>query len=448
MTTRAWIVAGFALGVAVWMRLHNAVTYPADWGYDARFNWQYIYALTRSWALPRPDAGWSTGDPPLYFYTSATLLKLAGRLVAVPLMNVALGLVLAGVAALAVRRVAPGDTTRAVLSAGLLLFLPAHAHMSAMVNEELLAATLASLAILAVLAPAARAGAGPTQSAAPSTLEAAALAGLCAGLALLTKLTGILSLAVVSLTLAAPGLRRGALRAATVRVGVALAVAIAAGGWFWIRNRALYGYFQPFGLPAHELMFTMPPGARGLLDYVVVPLSTFTNPHLLDPDLLHSVWGSTYASVWYDAQRFFLPDDSEGVRRLGTLTLLLALLPSVAFAAGLWRGARRLRRDPVGPDLPLVALTALTLIGYATYAWSNPWFAVLKGTTLLTLALPYGIYASEVLVDWGRRSRGAALGIGATLALLAVCVTISCTFNGFFQRTEVSGLHWEEPDGQ
>lgn len=431
-----WAVSGLALLAAVWLRLHNATTYPADWGYDARFNWQYIVALTRDWTLPRPDAGWSTGDPPLYFYLSASLLRLGARPVSVPLLNVALGLVLAALAAVLVRRHAPRDPLRAALAAGLLLYLPAHAHMSAMVNEELLAATFTSLAVFTVARPAAL----------PRTdLRTAALAGLFAGLAILTKLTGVLALAAVAATYAFDGLQRSAWRDASRRLAVAIAVALLAGGWFWLRNRWLYGWFQPFGLPAHELMFTMPPGARSLVDYVWLPMATFTNPNLLDPDLLHSVWGSTYASVWFDAQRFFLPTASTGVTRLGTLTLLLALLPTAACFVGLGRGLGRVLRGGGRSDVPLLALTALTLVGYAWYTWRNPWFAVIKGTTLLGLALPYAWYASEVLLDWARRSRATAAVITGILAALAVCVTISCTFNGAFERTEVSGLAWEKP---
>ena len=189
-------------------------------------------------------------------------------------------------------------------------------------------------------------------------------------------------------------------------------------------------------------MFSMPPGSRSLLDYLYLPLSTFSNPQLLDPDLLHSVWGSTYASLWFDAHRFFLPSDSEGVRRLGSAMLVLGLLPTAAFCAGFARGLRRaLRGDPV--DVPLVALVILSLAGFAAYTWRNPWFAVIKGTSLLGLCVPYAVYASEALRGWIARGRAQATAIGALLVLLAIGVTASGTFNGLFERREVSGLQWE-----
>jgi 4-amino-4-deoxy-L-arabinose transferase-like glycosyltransferase len=438
---RAALAAAAAALVGIGMRVRNALTFPPDWGFDASFNWQYIYALTRSWRLPDPDAAWSTGDPPLYFYLAASVLRTFGmRPLLLPLLNTLLGLAIVGLAVALVRRAAPADPQRALLAGGLLLFLPAHVHMSAMVNEELLVALLTSLAVFCL--------AGAPRAAPDTTALRPALAGLAGGLAALGKPTGLVAIAACAASVVVVGLRKRAPRTAVVRVGALLLAALLAGGWYYARNRIVHGYFQPVGLPAHERMFEMPPGERGPLDYVRVPLSTFTDPQLLDPDLLHSVWGSTYAAVWFDAHRYFLPTDSGPVRRLGTLTLLLALLPTAAFAAGVLRGVSRWRKGAGERDLPLLLLLALTLAGFALYTWSNPWFAVIKGTTLLGLSLPYAFYASEVLADWSRRGRVAAVGIGMTLLALAVSVTISCTFDGLFERTEVSGLRWETTEGR
>jgi len=170
------------------------------------------------------------------------------------------------------------------------------------------------------------------------------------------------------------------------------------------------------------------------------------DPQLLQPDLLHSLWGSTYATVWFDGHRYFLPRDSHAVRRLGTATLLLALLPTAAFAIGLAGGLRRSLRAPRAPDTPLLLLAALTLLGFAVYNWQNPWFAVVKGTTLLGLSLPFAYYASEVLDRWTRRGGVIAVLVWTVLAALAVSVVLSCTFNLAFEKTEVSGLQWRVPE--
>ena len=158
------VVVGLAaLGVAI--RLNNIFRYPPDWGFDASFNWRYIYRMSRDWALPHPAAGWSTGDPPLYFAVSAAIFRGLEALglrdlvvIAIPLLSTLLGLALVWLAVSLVRRVDPDNPRRAWLAGGLLLFLPAHIQMSVMVNEEMLAALLTSLAIFALAVRAAPGG--------------------------------------------------------------------------------------------------------------------------------------------------------------------------------------------------------------------------------------------------------------------------------------------------
>jgi hypothetical protein len=430
-----------AVGSSLWLRVHNAVTYPLDWGFDAKYNWRYIIALSRNWHLPAPDAGWSTADPPLYFGLSALLVRMApDRLMWVAALNVVLGFAIAAMAVALVRRLAPETHLRAWLAGGLVLFLPAHILMSAMVNEEMLTAACVS-ALLLLLADPSRREEPPTRA-----IGRGALAGIAGGLAWFSKFTGAIGIAVAALTLADDARRRSS-PVLGLRVLGALGVAVLAmGGWFYLRNVFVYGYLQPYGLPAHQMMFEMPPGARGVLDYLRFPLTTFTDPQLLNPDLLRSVWGSLYASVWFDAHRSFLPTDSDAVRQLGSVTLVLALLPTAAFIAGFARAVpRALRGDPI--DGPLVALTLLTFAGFAYYTWRNPWFAVIKGTSLLSLCLPYAVYASESLTRWGRRPAAAA-GLAAVLLALAACVVVSGTFNGWFVRDEVSGLPWRSIEAQ
>jgi len=438
LSARGAAVAAALIACAV--RVNNALRDPPDWGYDATFNWRYIYRMSRDWALPHPSAGWSTSDPPLFFTTSAVLMSASGfSVVLVPLLNTVAGLAIVALAVVLVRGECPEQPGRALLAGGLLLYLPAHIYMSAMVNEEMLAALFTSLAVF-VLARRRRA------ATAGAALRGAACAGGAAGLAVLSKLTGALAVAAAVGTYALDGLRSAALRPAGARIAVVVAVAGLVGGWFYARNQMIYGAPQPFGLPAHAVMFEMPPGERSLLDYVRLPLATWTDPQLLDPDLLHSVWGSTYATVWFDGHRYFLPRDSSAVRHLGCVTLALALLPTAAFALGLIGGLRRAVASPLSADTPLLLLVAVTLAGFAVYTWENPWFVVIKGTSLLGLSLPFAYYTSEVLQRWIRRGRASALVVWIVLAGLGVSVVLSCTFDLAFQKTEVSGLEWRAPE--
>ena len=440
VSARSGAVAVVATVVAVAIRVNNALRYPPDWGYDASFNWRYIYRMSQDWAIPHPSAGWSTSDPPLFFTISAVLMAASGfNLVLVPLLNTLAGLAIVALAVALVRGESPEDSERALLAGGLLLYLPAHVYMSAMVSEEMLTALFTSVAVF-VLARRRRACDDR------AALRSAGFAGLAAGLAVLSKLTGAVAALVAVATYALDGMRGTALRAVSLRIAVVVLVAGIVGGWFYVRNQRIYGTLQPFGLPAHEVMFQMPPGERELLDYVRLPLATWTDPQLLAPELLRSVWGSTYATVWFDGHRYFLPRDSAAVTRLGSITLALALLPTAAFAIGMIGGIRRALADPRSADTPLLLLVAATLTGFAIYTWRNPWFAVIKGTTLLGLALPFAYYASDVLHRWTRRPGVVAALVWLGLAGLAICVVLSGTFNLAFEKTEVSGLEWRAPE--
>jgi hypothetical protein len=427
---------------AIAVRLWNVRYYPPDWGFDAAANWRYIYRMAHDWVIPNPSAGWSTADPPLFFAAAAAIMDVSDfSILLVPLFNTAIGLGLVALAVQLVRELDPERPRRALLAGGLLLFLPAHIYMSVMVSEEMLVAFFTSLCAFLLARRAATRAVEPSEA---DGLRNAAAVGVAAGLALLSKLTGGLAVVTAVTTYALDGLRLRAWRPALARILVASLLAMLVGGWFFARNRAIYGYFQPFGLPAHRVMFEMPPGERTLLDYVRIPLATWTDPQVLHPDLLHSVWGSTYTTIWFDGHRFFLPRDSARVGALGGVTLLFALLPTLAFGVGLIGGVRRARTSPDSSDAPLLLLVALTLAGYMVYTWQNPWFAVIKGTSLLGLSLPFAYYASDVLENWTGAGRRSAPFVWMIMAGLAVTVILSATFNLAFEKTEVSGIPWQE----
>jgi hypothetical protein len=439
----ATLLAWCALfGAGAWIRLHNALLYPPRWGFDAPFNWQYIQRLLTTLALPDPESGWASGHPPLFYYAAAALVRLLGRppaedaIGAIRLVSSAAGLATAGLAAWLVARLEPGATVRAMLAAALVLFLPAHIMMSAALNEEVLTSFFASLAIAgSVLAVASRAGRG-------EGLRQAGAVGAAAGLAWLTKLSGVL---VVPATLAGElyaGWRARDLRAATGRCLVLGVAALCVGGWFYARSLWLYGYLYPHDLAVHRIMFTMPPGERQVLDYLRFPLATFTDPQLLNPDLLRSVWGSTYATLWFDGHRHFLPTDDPGVREAGTLLLGLALVPSVAFFVGLARAGRRVWRGGGAADVPMLSLVGLTVAGYAAFTWNTPYFAAVKGTYLLIAVLPFACYASEELARWTRLPGARAVAVWLALAVLALGIAAVFSFGVVFTRLEPPGLPW------
>jgi hypothetical protein len=428
-----WLGAGVAALLAIAVRVNNALYYNLFWGFDALYNWRYIQLLKKSWALPAPDLSWSTAHPPLFYYVGGAVCRLLppmsvyAQVVVLRLLVAAAGLSMAWLAVVLVRRLDPGNERRAVLTLGLVLFLPVHLYMSAMLSEEIVVAAVTSGVLVS---------AGSRLATGRELTNSPALwLGLAAGAAFLTKLTGVLVIGAAAFAFLLDGWRRRELAPSLPPILVLVCVASVAGGWFYVRNLIGWGYLYPHGLEVHRIMFTMPPGDRELLDYVRIPLATFTDPQVLNPDLLRSIWGSTYLTVWFDGHRTFLPTDMPLVSRLGTWILVLALLPSVACAVGLARGVGGAIRSRIGPDTLFVSMVALTLAGYVAFTWRNPWFVTSKGSFLLGLTVPFAYYASEVLDDWMGRGRALRIGIWVVLLALAGLVLFTFTFSDVFWDT-------------
>ncbi len=431
------------ISIAALMRISNALRYKPRLGFDAVENLEYIGLLMLSWDLPDPEARWSTSHPPLFYYAFAALGRILGSidqevhlLEAIPLLGGAASLATAWMALLMVRRIDPGNEMRALIALGVLLFLPVQIYMAAMVNEEIFAAFLGTSALYIALFP------RPENEAETRNLLDAGTVGLLAGLAWLTKLSGVLVVIAIAGTWLIQGWRKRELPAAALHVTVLGGVALAVGGWYYLYTFFTYGYLYPQDLPLHGLMFEMPPGVREVSDYFRIPLATFSDPQLLNQDLLHSVWGSTYVTLYFDGHRHFLPH-SVGAGQMGSLLLVLGILPVSAFLAGAYRGIRRCLAGDDGPDLLLLLLIALSLLGYVAFTWGNPWFVTLKSGYLLGLSLPFAFYASEGLGSWIRRtSQIGGMLVGMVLIALALGVLLTFSTDLVFEKVDGPGLPW------
>lgn len=429
--SNAWVgVIVLLFVVAGAMRSHNASHFFIDYGFDETFNWEYVGDLTRTWALPEPDQHWSAARPPAFFYVAGAIARASGpsRVEAIHTIRrvsgffglLAIGAALGLIARLSSPPAREGP--RLALAAGLMLFIPAHIYVSAMLNEEVMVAGWVTFALVLAVWEQVEGGEGWQSWARVVGI------GVAGGLAFLTKLTGCLVVAAVAVSFVFDGWRRGDVRPALARAAVLSGVALLIGGWFYARSLILYGYLYPHSLELHSIMLSMPPGARDLFDYLRVSPAMFVDTRVDTPGLLHSVWGGTYVTWWFDGHRHFVPRVDPVVERIGGLILVLGALPTFAAAAGCLRGIRQARLSVRAPDTPMLAVTGLTLAGYALYTWQNPWFATVKASYLLGLALPYGFWASERLTAWSRESRWVAVGIGLDLGLLLVVIVAAFTF--------------------
>jgi hypothetical protein len=130
------------------------------------------------------------------------------------------------------------------------------------------------------------------------------------------------------------------------------------------------------------------------------------------------------------------------VTRAGSFILVLALLPTAAFATGVVGGVRRAFGRAGSADGPLLCLIAITLAGYIAFTWGNPWFAAVKGSYLLGLCVPFAFYASEVLCRWGSGSTLRRVLVWGTLAALAIAIVVVFSYGPVYSNWAGRGIKW------
>ena len=321
------------------------------------------------------------------------------RIVALRWASIALGALLIVVVYAAGRTLAPQRAELAPLAAGIVAFIPMHTAMTAAINNDTLAELLASATLLAILLGLRR-GFG--------TKGALAVGALCGGL-LLTKVTVYL---FVPLALLALALEAGAplgpgkpprWPVAAGRVGLALAVAAALAGWWFLRNLAVYGWPDAFGLIRHDQVVVGQPRWPGLGDNL---------------ESVRFFLYSTFRSFWAQFGWMAVVVDPLQQRPYWLLLLFTGL------AVG---GLLRFRREEL-PSWPPAArlglrflLAALGLVALEVVAY-NLSFIQAQGRYLYPAILPIGLllalgWSAVVEVEPGA-SRWSWLGFGLAFYFL------------------------------
>jgi len=302
-----------------------------------------------------------------------------------------------------------GSASDAAVVGVVALCAPVFAIATSMIGNE-------ALCTLLVTACAARLMALPP--AAKATRHALGT-GVLAGLAILSKSTGIVVLgaAVVAYAVA---LRRDR-RALAAALAMLVASAALLSAPYYLRLMRVTGT-GPIGAisggvgspDARAAMQQQPPGERRIADYFSFPPSALVAPFYLEPRLLHSVPGLLYASTWADAHAQFLPPGADPrILRAETATAIGGLLPTLLAAAGALLCLRRTerRRRWLGPGV----LGAALLLGFAVQAWTVPRYSAVKASYLLPALLPGCLALQAGLEALGATTR--ALARAALLAL-------------------------------
>jgi len=431
LSQRSMLIAGWWVSIAavVAVRLWNALTGPFMWGYDGWGHVAYMLFLDLYRGVPFADQGWSYFHPPFHYALGAALAQFGSGDVlmrGVALLGSAASLGTAALTAFLVRRAVPDRPALGLLAFVGVACLPVHLYVSPMPGNKLTETFLSSLAIVLFAAGAPRRW--------PRVGRDVAV-GAVLGCALLTAFSAAIALGVIGLSLGFEALvstERGALRSRAARGCVIAGVAILICGPYYARNVTTFG--NPFrkssDFPAVQAAEAkQPPGSRGWRDHVSISPRMFGEPDPLAPHMIHSIWGSAFASTWADVYRqndvAVTPHSQSQELRWRSLMLVLGVVPSgiAALGFGLALGdVRRGRRRSV--YFPALVLAVANAAAFAAHAHITPTWAALKAYYLLGASLAYGVFLArgiERLAEGPSRLRRAlgpvAVGVAAVGAL-------------------------------
>jgi len=433
------VVASVMVAVAAAVRIQNAFTFPSIRGYDGFGHFTYVWYMSETWSVPRSTSGWSFFHPPLYYVLMAALwTALRG---VDPFLRLSLGSLLMGFLSLThaavsyaiVRRYFPGERLIHLLAPGLMLFLPVHLYSAPFLSNEGLGAVLCSVALVVLLQVLAR----------PSLTRSVAL-GLCLGLAMLTKFSGVAVVMGAFGALALQALVRHRLAAGLRTLAVVATVMLAVCGWYYARNVSLYG--TPFKLSRDEFMVRhvenyQTKGTRGLLEYVLfdpvifrrpqwprgLPLAGEVPPTVVRSAIRESVWTGIYANAWFDGQGgWILPPviESELSRRAGQVLLCLGVVPTLVVILGIATAVTTLRRRGWDDTLAAMLLTFAVMVAIFVHGTRViTMHAAIKATYFMPVTVVFSFWFALGLRRLADTNRRWLCYVAAESAVLAV---VSC----------------------
>jgi hypothetical protein len=290
-------VATLGVAAVFWLHLFVAkfTQIPLRLGFDGPSHAQYVRHLLEHHRLPIATEGVAFYHPPLYYLCTAGLMSLfdpvaggAGERWLLKLLPFVSGLGIVAVTYALSRRLFPCEPSPTFFAVAIAAVLPLNVYMSAYVSNEPFFALLASLSLLAAV----RVILSPN----PTPKEFWLVATLL-GLALLTKYTGLLLVAVLLFFIATKLLLVDGVRTARVAVisGWIAAGVLLIAGWFYLRNWLLFGDPLTWNLDLPiGLTWWQQPGFRTLHYYLGFGES-IRHPWFSG---FHTLWDAIYSTVW------------------------------------------------------------------------------------------------------------------------------------------------------
>ncbi len=423
----AWVVVG-----AVWSTLFavKGLSLPRELGFDGEGHIEYVEFLAERLAIPWVTDGWMMHHPPLFYAAAAGIRGLVGAEPGTALELAALRLVpwLCGLGTILaaqqlMRRLVPERPQwqgLAVLCAGL---MPVGLYMSTFVSNESTSAFFTAVVFwLAVVAL--------TEERVAATRILAL--GAAAGLSMLSKSSGAI---VIVVAFAFLGFRLWVVDARTLvrsaaTLAAATAVAMAIGGWFYVRNWLVYGDPIAFNFDLQdEFVLWQSPGYRTSAWYAGFG-QAFTAPFFSG---MSSLWDGLYTSFWGDAYSggrggVELPNLFWNYHWMAAIYPLAAPATLLVWLGFGWLSVAAMRGEALRLRLARTFVLVATLALVASLLWMTlryPYYGLAKASYVLGAAAPAAVawaiglgWVDEWLGRRGGRAAAAVLwGLHASLAL-------------------------------
>lgn len=370
--------------------LNNVPQIASIVGFDRDGHLQYVDHIRQKHALPLADEGWQLYQPPLYYIAAALVSAPFGdsasadsAVVALRFFSALLGLAHVIMVFLCLRLLFPAQPARQCVGLLVAGFLPAHLYIAHNVTNELLAALFTTAAFYFCLRHIRSDG---------DSWRPAVGAGICLGLAMLSKFSALLVIPCVLVAMAWPRakvagdrliLSKAARTAALVLVPMLLVC-----GWHYFRvwkhfGHPIVGNWDPV-LP---LQWWQEPGFRTSAWYGRFG-DAFTQPIFSS---IFSFMDGLYSSLWGDglcsgsARMGFRPAWNFDLMNLG---YWVALPVALLMLAGGVRLLLRFLRQPAAESFLLLSVAFAFAFGLAYMTLQVPSYAQVKAFYALPALLP------------------------------------------------------------
>ncbi len=378
---------------------NNIFKIPPGYGFDTVGHMEYLQYLYENRQLPIATDGWKMFEAPLFYLVSLIPYSIIydklspdNHIIAMRVLPLLCGIAQIELAYRSMRYIFPHRADVQALGTVVASLIPLNLYLSQFVGNQPFVGLLSALTIYLAIRYLHTSGN-------PRPYRGAAIIGLVLGLALLTKLTGILLVVPLAALLFYAEYRRisnekPSLWRISIPALLALAVATCVSGWYYLRNFIVLG--SPIAVGYSEelgIVWRQDPGYR--------TLSQFTNfgESLLYPvfAVFASYWDSLYCTLWADGfisgGRYpdLLPPWNFDFMNAGAL---LGLIPSSLIAAGIIAAILRPAHSLREGSLFAVVLLGVHLAGMLYLYLTLPVVSAGKAAYLLNLLPCLGLLAA------------------------------------------------------